>query len=326
MINVRIFYICTTNTSTMKNLLHYLLIGVLATYSSTISAQGADNPENKPLVSVEQMPQFPGGDEALLNFIKENLKYPAEAAKVGIEGRVTVRFVVGEDGKVRDVVVVRGLDSTCNQEAVRVVKLMPTWIPGEANGRKVPVYYTLPIVYRIPKGDPLLFVDGRLQPYAMMRDTTKLRPSDIKTMNVLKEALAIERYGEKGKYGAILIETKEHAAKLENDILNDKPVYGVEVMPQFPGGEEALLDFIKNNLRYPSSDAQVGIQGRTTVRFVVNKLGQVCDITVIRSLSKACDAEAVRVIKMMPNWIPGKQQGKPVSVYYTLPIVYKLQR
>jgi len=74
------------------------------------------------------------------------------------------------------------------------------------------------------------------------------------------------------------------------------------------------------------SDAQRGIQGRTTIRFVVNKLGEVCDVTVIRGLSAGCDAEAVRVIKMMPRWTPGKQKGNPVSVYYTLPVAYKLQR
>jgi len=123
-----------------------------------------------------------------------------------------------------------------------------------------------------------------------------------------------------------LIETKIAAAKRDSIQNDDKPVYGVEVMPQFPGGENALMAFIKNNLHYPMVAAQVGIEGRVTTRFVVTKTGKVSDIKVIRGLDPACDAESVRVIRLMPNWIPGTQKGKPVNVYYTLPFVYKLQK
>jgi periplasmic protein TonB len=107
--------------------------------------------EDKPVYGVEQMPQFPGGDEELLKFIHDNLHYPAVAAEVGIEGRVTIRFVVNRDGDVTDVTIIRGLDPSCDKEAVRVVKMMPKWIPGRQNGRNVPVYYTLPVVYKLQK-------------------------------------------------------------------------------------------------------------------------------------------------------------------------------
>ena len=315
----------------MKNLLHYTLIVLISCNAITLMAQSANSTNDKPVFSVEQMPQYPGGDEALLKFIKDNLKYPMLAAEKGIEGRVTIRFVVDRDGTVNDVTVIRGLDSLCDKEAVRVVKMMPTWMPGKQSGKAIPVYYTLPIVYKLQKDVanqkiPLLIVDGNPKPFGMLKDTSLLKPSDIKSISVLKDSAATAIYGEMGKNGVILIETKEHALKNDTVSKEDKPVYGVEVMPQFPGGDEALLNFIKENLHYPSSDAQFGIQGRTTVRFVINKLGQVCDVTVIRSLSKACDAEAIRVVKKMPNWIPGKQEGKPMSVYYTLPIVYKLQQ
>lgn len=326
MINVRNFYICKTNITTMKNLLRYLFIGVLTSFSLTLSAQGADNPENKPMVSVEQMPQFPGGDEALMKFIKDNMKYPSAAVSGGVEGRVTVRFVVGEDGYIRDAVVVRSLNPACDEEALRVVKMMPRWKPGEVNGRNVPVYYTLPVIYRIPKSDPLLYVDGFLQPYSLLNDTVKLKPSNIKSKNVLNVAMAIERYGEKGKNGAIIIETVSQAAKIDSALRFDVPLYGVEVMPQYPGGDHALMEFVQSNLRYPRAEAEQGIQGRTTIRFIINKQGKPTDITVIRGLSPGCDAEAVRVVRMMPNWKPGTQYGQPVCVYYTLPMIFKLQR
>jgi len=107
--------------------------------------------EEKPLYGVEQMPQFPGGDDELIRFISDNLHYPAAASELGIEGRVIVRFVVSKTGAVKDVEVIRGLDAACDKEAIRVVKLMPNWIPGRQNGRNVPVYFTLPILYKLQK-------------------------------------------------------------------------------------------------------------------------------------------------------------------------------
>lgn len=110
-----------------------------------------DTSEEKPFVSVEQMPQFPGGQSELMKFISNNLKYPTIAAENGIEGRVIVRFVVGKDGSVSDIQIQRGLDASCDKEAKRVVEAMPKWIPGMQNGRAVPVYFTLPILFKLQK-------------------------------------------------------------------------------------------------------------------------------------------------------------------------------
>lgn len=105
--------------------------------------------EDKPFTTVEQMPSFPGGQEEMLRFIANNLKYPVPAQEAGIQGRVTIRFVVTKDGNISDVTVVRGIDKLCDNEAVRVVKSMPKWNPGKQNGRAVPVYFTLPVVFRL---------------------------------------------------------------------------------------------------------------------------------------------------------------------------------
>lgn len=107
--------------------------------------------KEEPFVSVEQMPQFPGGDVELMKFINGGIKYPTIAAENGIEGRVVIRFVVGKDGNVSDVQVVRSLDPSCDKEAVRVVKTMPKWVPGKQNGRNVPVFYTLPVLFKLQK-------------------------------------------------------------------------------------------------------------------------------------------------------------------------------
>ena len=99
----------------------------------------------------------------------------------------------------------------------------------------------------------------------------------------------------------------------------------VEQMPEFPGGVNKLLDFISQNLQYPASAMESCIQGRIIVQFVIEKDGSVSNIKVIRGIEPACDAEAVRVVKLMPKWTPGKQNGEPVRCEYTLPVTFRLQ-
>ena len=98
----------------------------------------------------------------------------------------------------------------------------------------------------------------------------------------------------------------------------------VEDMPQYPGGEKAMMNFIANNIKYPRKALEEGVEGRVIVKFVVDKEGNVVDAKVIKGIGHGCDEEALRVINSMPKWKPGKQRGKPVEVYYTLPIVFKL--
>lgn len=105
-----------------------------------------------------------------------------------------------------------------------------------------------------------------------------------------------------------------------------KPFQTVEVMPIFPGGDSQLLKYISENLKYPEVAEQNKTEGLVVVRFVVSELGKVSDVEIIRSVSPECDAEAVRVVRSMPQWTPGKQKGQNVPVYYTLPIRFKLQK
>ncbi len=98
---------------------------------------------------VEQMPTFPGGNAELMAFIGKNLKYPTIAQENGTQGRVICQFVVGRDGQVRDVTVVRSVDPYCDKEAIRVIQSMPKWIPGKQNGKAVAVKYTVPIVFKL---------------------------------------------------------------------------------------------------------------------------------------------------------------------------------
>jgi protein TonB len=95
--------------------------------------------------------------------------------------------------------------------------------------------------------------------------------------------------------------------------------------PEFPGGERALMAFINSNVQYPRRALQNGVSGIVVVRFLIDKEGVISDSKVIRSLGGGCDGEAIRVIKAMPKWLPGKQGGVPVPVWFTLPIRYNLR-
>ena len=99
----------------------------------------------------------------------------------------------------------------------------------------------------------------------------------------------------------------------------------VEQMPQFPGGEGALLKYLSSHINYPPMAAENNIQGRVVVAFVVDKTGKVGEVNVVRSVDKDLDREAVRVCKSLPKFVPGRQNGQPVSVWFTLPVTFKLQ-
>lgn len=101
----------------------------------------------KPYTIVEQMPEFPGGEAALNNYLRQNMSYPAIAKESNIQGTVFISFVVNRNGAISDVKILRGIGGGCDEEAVRVVRSMPAWIPGKQNGATVPVLYNLPVKF-----------------------------------------------------------------------------------------------------------------------------------------------------------------------------------
>ena len=98
----------------------------------------------------------------------------------------------------------------------------------------------------------------------------------------------------------------------------------VDVMPEFPGGRAAMEAYVSKNLRYPDAALSQKVTGTVHVSFVVTKTGDISDIQVVQGIHSLCDAEAIRVVKAMPKWIPGKQNGQNVNVKFTLPIAFRL--
>ena len=184
---------------------------------------------------VEQMPSFPGGMEALMQYLAKNMRYPVEAQKNKVQGRVVVGFIVSKDGDIKKAHILRGVDPELDAEAIRVIESMPRWMPGMQRGKAVAVSYTLPVMFRLTgdalglklveasgstageldKGvtfsyaegkQPLCIVNGKVVDWAVMR---ALNPDRIKSITVLKDkAILEEKYGEKGQNGVLLITLK----------------------------------------------------------------------------------------------------------------------
>ena len=124
---------------------------------------------------------------------------------------------------------------------------------------------------------------------------------------------------------ALLFMVNTNAMAQSKKVANDKVLEKAEVMPQFPGGAQAMMKFVAENVQYPEEAKEKEISGRVMVGFIVEKDGSISDVKVAKGIGGGCDEEAVRVVKAMPKWKPGKQKGKPVRVHYTLPLTFKLQ-
>lgn len=131
----------------LLTLLGFLTLSVA--FAQTSDSSSTD--KTSPFVTVEQMPEFPGGIKAMYQFIAENLTYPKEAAKANIEGKVFVAFIVSCTGEIQEVQVSKGIGYGCDEECVRVVRSMPRWTPGRQSGKDIPVRYSIPFSFTLRK-------------------------------------------------------------------------------------------------------------------------------------------------------------------------------
>ncbi len=182
---------------------------------------------------VEEMPQYPGGPQALFKFLGENVHYPEEAEKAGIQGRVIATFIVEKDGSISQPTVVKSVDPLLDAEAIRVISAMPNWKPGKQNGKVVRVKYTVPLSFNldgggeeidhlcredgtiveidIEKGDtaivkPLFIVDGKVMDG---KDVYAINPKTIERYYMQNGQEAIDKYGDKARDGVVLITLKK---------------------------------------------------------------------------------------------------------------------
>lgn len=160
------------------------------------------------------------------------------------------------------------------------------------------------------------------------KDEEVKKEDEIKTVDELKEtetAFGSTDFDQGTDDRNVVREYKNEVIVEEKKPEPEKVFTAVEQMPQFPGGDAALMKYLSNNINYPQVAMENGVQGRVIVQFVVTKNGTVGEVKVIRSVDRDLDKEAVRLCKSLPKFIPGKMNGQAVNVWYTLPITFKLQ-
>ena len=186
----------------------------------------------------------------------------------------------------------------------------------------VPVIALALLAFANPKSVAAVVTTGVQQDHAVQSVMQSLEPANIEA-DATPEAVEVEAEPEEAP---AFDEANTEEQVTEEPVPQSKKVYeSVEQMPEFPGGMDGLMRYLQQNVQYPPIAVQNNVQGRVVVQFIIDETGQVGDVEVVRSVSEEVDAEAVRVIKSMPKFEPGRQNGEPVAVWYTLPIAFKMQ-
>lgn len=243
-------------------------------------------------------PQYIGGESELYKFLENNIRYPYILAQIEMEGEVDVKFTIGKEGKIKNVEIVRGFDPLADEEVVKVIKALSEWNPAEIGGEAVEMDQVITINFTL--NDELI------------SQAKKMKEEGAKDNSYIGSSFIMEEIAE------------NELTELKGDtyILNmDDPLNKV---PQFPGGQEALTAYFKNNLKYPKRAIQMGIEGRVIFKLQISAEGEITKMMLYKSIFRDCDEEAFYLVKKMPKWNPGLKDGKPVDMEVMVPIPFVL--
>ena len=258
-------------------------------------------------------------------FESRNKSYGAYVLRKVYDRHMTRAFIIGT---------LLFLLAVCSPLIIRAIKKMIPEKKDELVMKEVTLAEPPPIDPKKPPPPPPPKVDP-----PPIKDQIKFVPPQVKKDEEVKEEepppptveeikdkeIATEtKKGEEGGVDASLVEPPPPV--IEEEKPKEEEVFKfVEQMPSFPDGEKALMEYLAKNIKYPSIARENGIEGRVIVGFVVSKTGNIEQVKVIRGIGGGCDEEAAKVIKSMPNWTPGKHNGKAVPVSYTVPVSFKLE-
>ena len=186
--------------------------------------------------------------------------------------------------------------------------------------------------------EPLIVIDGKVATVEQLKALDQEEIDNITVLKKAKEPLEVyaKHFNADTSNGILFINTKEYVKNGKKEVVDvavkkseeeaepEGAFDVVEQMPEFPGGAAGMMKFIAENVKYPEEAYSKGIDGRVLVQFIIEKDGSVTNVKVIKKVNDAIDAEAVRVVKAMPKWKPGKQNGREVRVKYTIPVSFRL--
>lgn len=265
-----------------------VFFGILAGTTLSVKAQNVPvSGSDKIITDPDIVPMYTGGTAEMHRFIANTLSYPSDAAARNAQGLVVYTFVVEKDGTLSNFNIIHRADSLLNKEALRILQNMPPWRAARHKGEIVRAETYVPMYFKLNKNAP-----------ATSRQTSG-SPSSSATARAY--------------------------AKTDTGIIENSDIYTiVDQMPQYETGEQGLGKFISHNIRYPREALQKGIEGRILCSFIVAADGSVSNIEVVEGLDSLLNNEAIRVLGLMPKWIPGENEGEKVHVKCLLPIDFNI--
>jgi len=213
---------------------------------------------------VEKQPEFPGGYNALQEYLRKNIRYPAEAQKANVTGRVFASFIVRKDGQITDVSLLKGLGFGCDEEAVRVIEAMPRWTPGSQSGAVLNVKYNLAILFGVP--------------YPKAKKISRIIRLTSKEPNVVEWRPATTGCPASPPvevFQPIPMPPETDQTETRTDSPGENGCIIYDMQPEFPGGRKSLMRYLTENTRYPKAAKQAGITGRVFASFVIDTAGYV---------------------------------------------------
>ena len=277
-----------------------------------------DNDE-KVFQVVEKAPEFPGGVEAMMRYLSENIRYPEEAKAAGKEGRAIISFVVKKDGSINDVTLLRtaGMESLDN-EALRVIASMPKWNPGMQGGKAVNVKYTIPVVFKKVDTAKNAAENGS------NKDAAKV---DDKVFNVVEKAPEFPE-GMEAMQRYFAMNTKFPAAARKANVQGRVIVQFVVAKDGSITKAKAIKSSFNINQENVPATAEAGADGTNAMdelTVVAYSAQEGNNAASLEDGKKALVAEALRVVENMPKWKPGMQGGEPVNVQFMMPVTFHLR-
>ena len=226
------------------------------------------------------------GSQTVQEYLNSEIQYPEEAKVNNISGLVYAYFEIDRKGRVQNARIIDGISEAFDKEVLDAIKNMPDWEPAHSMGKNLVMQLLMPISF------------------AQVTDE-----SDVKKFK--------QRVGIPSEW------VKDEENKADE---KQKLFIVVEHQPQFPGGEEARMQYLIDNIDYPKEAQKKGIEGTVYVTFIVEADGSITNAKVLRGIGGGCDKEALEVVENMPNWEPGKKDGEPVRTQFNMPIQFSLSK
>lgn len=287
------------------------------------------------------MPEFLGSDSTMQNFINNNIAYPKDAWEKSIGGKCYVSFVVNSDGVVDDINLTRSSGNvSLDNEALRIISVMPKWKPGTIDGEPVNVSFVVPIKFNfisefvaphsiLDNENKLTYVDNREDFEKAMNDTISRVLFIKEVYNVpylfLKEANGAKRRVRENDYDNWPVESITAFSELSQT--NGEVVYVAsdERLNYNYNCDMSLRMYVAEHIVYPIKARERGIQGRSYVSFIINTKGNIVDLQLVKSTGALLlDIEVLKVISKMHKCEPATINGVPVNTYVTIPINFGL--